>query len=116
MIAYLILSHRYPNQFKRLFRAIYHPDIDLSKAPADYRNAAAVLLATGAGDDILLAHELAAVAAIRGDRPARKILARALDAFLISIGQPQRYGTVQGAALAPSVSGGVRAKFDMGGR
>jgi len=26
MIAYLILVHRYPNQFKRLFRAIYHPD------------------------------------------------------------------------------------------
>ena len=26
MIAYLILVHRYPNQFKRLFKAIYHPD------------------------------------------------------------------------------------------
>ena len=25
MIAYLILAHRYPRQFKRLFRAIYHP-------------------------------------------------------------------------------------------
>ena len=25
MIAYLILAHRYPCQFKRLFRAIYHP-------------------------------------------------------------------------------------------
>ena len=25
MIAYLILVHRYPSQFKRLFRAIYHP-------------------------------------------------------------------------------------------
>lgn len=25
MIAYLILVHRYPNQFKRLFRTIYHP-------------------------------------------------------------------------------------------
>lgn len=25
MIAYLILVHRYPNQFKRLFQAIYHP-------------------------------------------------------------------------------------------
>ncbi len=25
MIAYLILVHRYPNQFKRLFKAIYHP-------------------------------------------------------------------------------------------
>ncbi len=25
MIAYLILAHRYPNQFKRLFRAIYSP-------------------------------------------------------------------------------------------
>src|SRR3972149_6111059 len=25
MIAYLILAHRYPGQFKRLFRAIYHP-------------------------------------------------------------------------------------------
>lgn len=26
MIAYLILVHRYPNQFKRLFKSIYHPD------------------------------------------------------------------------------------------
>jgi len=26
MIAYLILMHRYPRQFKRLFKAIYHPD------------------------------------------------------------------------------------------
>jgi hypothetical protein len=26
MIAYLILVHRYPDQFKRLFKAIYHPD------------------------------------------------------------------------------------------
>jgi hypothetical protein len=26
MIAYLILVHRYPNQFKRLFKAIQHPD------------------------------------------------------------------------------------------
>lgn len=26
MIAYLILVHRYPTQFKRLFNAIYHPD------------------------------------------------------------------------------------------
>jgi hypothetical protein len=25
MIAYLILVHRYPNQFKRLFKAVYHP-------------------------------------------------------------------------------------------
>ena len=25
MIAYLILAHRYPRQFKRFFRAIYHP-------------------------------------------------------------------------------------------
>ena len=25
MIAYFILAHRYPNQFKRLFKAIYHP-------------------------------------------------------------------------------------------
>ena len=25
IVAYLILVHRYPNQFKRLFRAIYHP-------------------------------------------------------------------------------------------
>ncbi len=25
MIAYLILAHRYPNQFKKLFTAIYNP-------------------------------------------------------------------------------------------
>lgn len=25
MIAYLILVHRYPEQFKRMFKAIYHP-------------------------------------------------------------------------------------------
>lgn len=43
MIAYLILVHRYPNQFKRLFNAIYHPDnfylihID-SKSSVDLHN------------------------------------------------------------------------------
>lgn len=26
MIAYFILVHRYPEQFKRLFKAIYHPE------------------------------------------------------------------------------------------
>ncbi|WP_242600616.1 beta-1,6-N-acetylglucosaminyltransferase, partial [Erwinia billingiae] len=26
MIAYFILAHRYPHQFKRLFKSIYHAD------------------------------------------------------------------------------------------
>ncbi len=39
MLAYLLLVHRYPKQFKRLFRAIHHPDnhylvhVDLNSGP-----------------------------------------------------------------------------------
>ncbi len=77
---------------------------DELKTPADYRNAARALLATaGQQEDgertarqLLLAHELAMVAALRGAQEARPILATSWDAFLKRIGQPQRYGTLFG--------------------
>jgi hypothetical protein len=79
--------------------------------PAGYRCAAEVLLRVGKGEDFLLAHELATVAAIRRDMPARRLLAEAWDRFLMSVKLPQRYGTVPGARRAEGVSPIVCNKF-----
>jgi len=81
--------------------------------PEDYTNAAKVLRRGGEGDALLLAHELAVVAATRGDKTALPLSGEALDAFLVAIGQPQRYGTVPGAATAPSVTDAIRAEFGL---
>lgn len=43
--------------------------------------------------DFLTAHRLASMAAISGDRAARWLMAASLDRFLMSVGQPQVYGT-----------------------
>jgi hypothetical protein len=43
--------------------------------------------------DFLIAHRLASMAAINGQRPARWLIAAALDRFLMSLGQAQLYGT-----------------------
>jgi hypothetical protein len=86
---------------------------DKLETPGDYANAAKVLRHGGEGDALLLAHELALVAAFRGDRQAPRLAAEALDAYLVAAGQPQRYGTVASAPVAPSVTDAVRAEFSV---
>jgi hypothetical protein len=44
---------------------------------------------------------------------ARPLAGEALDAFLVAIGQPQRYGTIPGANVAPSVTDATRAEFGL---
>lgn len=99
--------------------------LDAIATPSDYRNAALVLRYSGPEsggdvDDALLAHELAAVAMLRGDMPSRPIAAEALDLFLARSLQPQRYGTclIQRADgfwsapnVARSVSDSLRALY-----
>lgn len=96
----------------KLYRA------DDLKTPEDYRNAARVLLATAErqpGDararQLLLAHEMAMVAALRGDAAARTLVASTWDAFLVRVGRPQRYGTISGGPVEATVSPAVRRIF-----
>jgi len=59
----------------------------------DLYHAAVMLYHGNEPKDFLTAHRLAAGAAISGQRPARWLLAAALDRFLMSVGMPQVYGT-----------------------
>jgi hypothetical protein len=86
---------------------------DKLATPDDYRNAADVLARSAqgrSGEDaarrLLLAHELAEVAALRGQKAAPRLWAATWDRFLFAIGQAPRYGTVAGAR--PRASGTVR--------
>jgi hypothetical protein len=51
------------------------------------------LLSSQASENYLLAHYLAKSAAEAGHEPARWLAAAAYDRYLVSIGQPQKYGT-----------------------
>lgn len=65
---------------------------DRLETPADYRNAAAAVLGRRGDDAALLAHELAAVAAMAGDLPARRLYARAWDRLQAILGRARRHG------------------------
>lgn len=62
-------------------------------AAEDYYNAAMVLQHGDKPEDFLLAHELATVAAFKGQAGAKWLSAAALDRFLHNIGRPQHFGT-----------------------
>jgi hypothetical protein len=59
----------------------------------DYRNAALIMQHGQQSDDYLLAHTLAVIGAAKGDKICIWLSAAALDRYLISIKQPQIYGT-----------------------
>ncbi len=83
--------------------------------PEGYRYAAEILLKKarfGTVTDLLLAHELATVAALRGDEKARPVLAAAWDAFLVKQGRPARYGATRAFPNKPLATEGVRKAFD----
>jgi hypothetical protein len=66
---------------------------DALNTAEDYRNAAR-LVATGAGaNHALLAHELATVAVLRRDVPARPLAATTWDRFQVILWRRQRFGT-----------------------
>ncbi|MBI5241489.1 MAG: hypothetical protein HY926_13535 [Elusimicrobia bacterium] len=59
----------------------------------DLYRAAVILLHGSEAKDYLTAHRLAVLSAVNGHRPARWLAASSLDRFLMSLGQPQVYGT-----------------------
>ena len=106
-----------------LQRALELYRADLLRTPEDYLNTARLLLAAGAmnssgdqsADRFLLAHELAAVAAIRSKKPeAMQVQADALDRFLETVRFGQRYGAYTSPAgpIAP-VTSSVRAAMGL---
>ena len=63
------------------------------KTKNDLYRAAVILLHGSEPKDYLTAHRLAVLSAVNGHRPARWLAASSLDRYLMSIGQPQVYGT-----------------------
>jgi hypothetical protein len=91
---------------------------DALGAAAGYGQAAWLLLrsaahmaADAAEGRYLLAHELAVVAAIRGDVSARRTAAESWDRFLMRAGLAPRYGAALGALPSPDVSAAVRSEL-----
>jgi TonB family protein len=63
------------------------------RTAADHYHAAMIFQHGSDSTDHRLAHELAARAEAMGSEPARWLAAASLDRWLLSTGQPQRYGT-----------------------
>ena len=61
--------------------------------PNDLYRAAVILLHGAEAKDFLIAHRLSVISAVQGHRAARWLCAASLDRFLMSVGQPQAYGT-----------------------
>lgn len=95
---------------------------DLLRTPADYKNAAAILLMATQSDEsnseqeadaYLLAHELAMVSALREKSDeATALAATAMDRFLVCVGLEARYTTSadRASAIEPA-SASVRREF-----
>lgn len=66
--------------------------------------------------DLLLANELAALAAMRGDLPARILFAQTWDRAARALGQPARYGTLGSQTMDPGVAPGVIRALGFSGR
>ena len=129
MIAYLILVHRYPDQFKRLFKAIYHHSnhylihVDKRSGPelqqeiadflADYPNAA-MLPSKNAlwGGYSLVSAELRGIAALLElDAPAAPALGQGAQGLLLGEPGIQRFPLL-GGALVLALQGGVFLGLD----
>lgn len=59
----------------------------------DLYHAGVIFLHGEQSKDFLTAHRLSTLAAIMGHKPARWLTAASLDRFLVTMGQPQIYGT-----------------------
>lgn len=69
---------------------------DKLKLPISYYHAATILSKSPDAKAILLANEMAAVAAMRGMAAAKNLFAKTWDRFSVKIGKPERYGTITG--------------------
>ena len=59
----------------------------------DFSHAAMLAQVASEPDDLLLAHDLAVVAVIKGDAHALPLAARSMDKYLVRTDRPQRFGT-----------------------
>lgn len=80
-------------------------------------NAAADILTRSEDpSDLLLANELALLAAVRGDLPSRILFGQTWDRAARALGQPARYGTLGSQTMAPGVCPGVIRALGFSGR
>lgn len=97
---------------------------DRLHTPSQYSRAGSILhWSWRKGDDpdiLLLAHELAVVGMMRWHPDAGQVAAMTWDEYLVTIGQPQRYGTIIRKVIgkdrieppvSPTVTDTIRAKF-----
>jgi hypothetical protein len=84
------LKERDAGRRKRVYVMI---DLGEVRTPNDLYRAALILQHGFEAADFLMAHRLAVLSAILGHKTARWLLAASLDRFLMSILQPQVFGT-----------------------
>lgn len=89
---------------------------DTLHTPADLLAAAKVLTRSKDIGDLLLANELAALAAFRGEPMSRILFAQTWDRVLRALDQPARYGTLGSQTMAPDVAPGVIRNLGYSGR
>lgn len=79
----------------RLRRKRVYAMIELGEVQTknDVYHAAVILHHSGQMEDFLIAHRFASLAAAMGHKTARWLMAATLDRHLMSLGQPQVYGT-----------------------
>jgi hypothetical protein len=80
----------------------------------DFSHAAMLAQIASEADDLLLAHDLAVAAVIRGDVHALPLVAQSMDKYLVRTDRPQRFGTaiVQSWPSPPSLHPVDSSAFD----
>ena len=81
---------------------------DSLRTPESLYQASVLLLSSTEERTVLLSNELAALSAMRGYGPAKRVFARTWDKYLTIIGRRGRYGTVGGSSLVCPI---VRREF-----
>ena len=93
-------------------------DADAVHTANDYYHAAMVYQHANGAEGVQLAHELAMIAAVLGNKDAPWLTAASYDRFLVRLGRPQRFGTQYSAKtgepfrldpIEPGVTDGMRA-------
>jgi hypothetical protein len=84
-------------------RAMQHYRADKLRTKETVFHAASLLERSPNAKAVLLANELAALAAMRGYAPAKHLFATTWDRYAASIGRPDRYGTLTGQSRVPPV-------------
>jgi hypothetical protein len=89
---------------------------DLFRTPEDLAAAAKIFTRSDRPGDLMLASELALLAAVRGDVMSRILFAQTWDRAARGLGQPARYGTLGSQTMDPGVAPGVIRALGFSGR